>query len=145
MPVFMVRTIKLHIWKLRAPVQPSRHQPSGSRRSKPYYGNYVQLKCNRPDARATPSTEIGVVGKLTKNVVNWWLVWTAINIVRKVPVRTETLSVWMTLQNFPKFLFGHENSSPSGRTCQRLRFWPVLGHLKHINKRLESCIRHRIW
>jgi hypothetical protein len=27
----------------------------GSGRSKPYYGNYVQLKCNRPDARVTPS------------------------------------------------------------------------------------------
>jgi hypothetical protein len=45
---FMVRTIKLHIWKLRAPVQPSG-------RSKPYYGNFVQPKCNRSDARATPS------------------------------------------------------------------------------------------
>jgi len=32
----------------------SGHQPSGSGRSKPYYGNYVQTKCNRPDARATP-------------------------------------------------------------------------------------------
>jgi hypothetical protein len=51
---FMVWTIKLQIWKLRAPVQPSGHQPSGSGRSKPYYGNYVQPKCNRPDARATP-------------------------------------------------------------------------------------------
>jgi hypothetical protein len=27
----------------------------GSGRSKPYYGNYVQLKCNRLDARETPS------------------------------------------------------------------------------------------
>jgi hypothetical protein len=53
--VFMVQTIKHHIWKLRAPVQPSGHQPSGSGRSKPYYGNYVQLKCNHLDARATPS------------------------------------------------------------------------------------------
>jgi len=50
----MVRTIKHHVWKLRAPVQPSGHQPSGSRSSKPYYGNYVQPKCNRLDARATP-------------------------------------------------------------------------------------------
>jgi hypothetical protein len=51
----MVRTIKLQIWKLHAPVQPSGHQPSGSWHSKPYYGNYVQLKCNHPDARATLS------------------------------------------------------------------------------------------
>jgi hypothetical protein len=51
----MVRTIKHHIWKLRAPIQPSGHHPSGSGRSKPYYGNYVQSKCNRPDARETPS------------------------------------------------------------------------------------------
>jgi hypothetical protein len=54
----MVRTIKHHIWKLCAPVQPSGHQPSGSGRSKPYCGNYVQPKCNRPDgpdARATLS------------------------------------------------------------------------------------------
>jgi hypothetical protein len=51
----MVRTIKLHIWKLRAQVQPSGRQPSRSGLSKPYYGNYVQPKCNRPDARATPS------------------------------------------------------------------------------------------
>jgi len=59
-------------------VQPSRHQPSWSEWSsfiygncvhefnrpdvslqgpdapKPYYGNYVSSKCNRPDARATP-------------------------------------------------------------------------------------------
>jgi hypothetical protein len=54
-PIFMVRTIKLHIWKLRAPVQPSGRQPLGCGRSEPYYGNYVQSKCNRPDARATPS------------------------------------------------------------------------------------------
>jgi hypothetical protein len=53
--VFMVQTIKHHIWKFRAPVQPSGHQPSGFGRSKPYYGNYVQPKCNRADARATPS------------------------------------------------------------------------------------------
>jgi hypothetical protein len=53
--VFMVRTMKHHIWKLCAPVQPSRHQPSRFGRSKPYYRNYVQLKCNCPDARATPS------------------------------------------------------------------------------------------
>jgi len=53
--VFMVRTIKLQIWKLRALVQPSRHQPLGSGCSEPYYGNYMQPKCNRPDARATPS------------------------------------------------------------------------------------------
>jgi hypothetical protein len=51
----MVRMIKLHIWKLRALVQPTGRQPLGSGRSKPYYGNYVQLKWNRPDARATPS------------------------------------------------------------------------------------------
>jgi len=53
--VFMVRTIKHHIWKLHAPVQPSRHQPLGSRRSKPYYGNYVQPKCNHQFARTTSS------------------------------------------------------------------------------------------
>jgi len=51
----MVRTIKHHKWKLRTPIQPSRHQPSGFGRSKPYYGNYVQSKCNHPDTRATPS------------------------------------------------------------------------------------------
>jgi hypothetical protein len=50
----MVQTIKLQIWKLRAPVQLSGHQPSRFGLSKPYYGNYVQPKCNRPDARATP-------------------------------------------------------------------------------------------
>jgi hypothetical protein len=51
----MVRTIKLHIGKLRAPVQPSGRQPVRSGHSKPYYGNYVQSKCNRPNARATSS------------------------------------------------------------------------------------------
>jgi hypothetical protein len=51
----MVLTIKLQIWKLRAPVQPFGHQPSRSGRSKPYYGNFMQPKCNRPDSRATPS------------------------------------------------------------------------------------------
>jgi hypothetical protein len=51
----MFQMIKLQIWKLRAAVQPSEHQPSGSECSKPYYGNYMQPKCNRPDARATQS------------------------------------------------------------------------------------------
>jgi hypothetical protein len=51
----MVRTIKHHIWKLHAPVQPSGHQPSGSGHSKPYYRNYVHPKCNHSDARETPS------------------------------------------------------------------------------------------
>jgi hypothetical protein len=41
--------------KLHAPVQPSGRQPLGSRRSKPYYGNFVQPKYNLPDARAKPS------------------------------------------------------------------------------------------
>jgi hypothetical protein len=48
--VFMVRTIKLHIWKLCAPFQQSGRQPSRSGRSKPYYGNFMQPKCNRLDA-----------------------------------------------------------------------------------------------
>jgi hypothetical protein len=56
----MNQTIKHHKWKLRALVQPSEHQPSGSGCSKPYYGNYVQSKCNSPDTRATPS-ERGLV------------------------------------------------------------------------------------
>jgi len=47
--------IKLHIWKLRAPVQPSGHFPYGPDAPRPYYGNSVQPKCNRPDARATSS------------------------------------------------------------------------------------------
>jgi len=44
-------------------VQPSGRQPSRSGRSKPYYGIYVQPKCNCPDARATPSGR-GLVWKL---------------------------------------------------------------------------------
>jgi len=48
--VFMVRTLKLHKWKLRASDQPSGRQMSWSGRSKPWYGNCVQLKCDHPDA-----------------------------------------------------------------------------------------------
>jgi len=59
-----VLTIELHIWKLRALVQQSGRQPSRSGRSKPFYGNYVQPKCNRPDAQATPSGH-GLVWKLS--------------------------------------------------------------------------------
>jgi hypothetical protein len=69
------------------------------------------------------------------------MVQKATRIVWKVPVRMETSSVRTALQNFPELLFGHGNSSPSGRpwlppgrTCQRLRFLPVLGLLKPINK-----------
>jgi hypothetical protein len=51
----MVQTIKLHIWKLSALVQPFGHHPSSSGCSKPYYGNYVKSKCNHSDARATLS------------------------------------------------------------------------------------------
>jgi hypothetical protein len=51
----MVRTHKLLIWKLRASDQPSGQPFQWSRRAKPWYGNCVQLKCDRPDDRATPS------------------------------------------------------------------------------------------
>jgi hypothetical protein len=74
----MVWTIKHHIWKLRAPVQPSGHQPSGSGCSKPYYGNYVQPKCTRPDARATPFGR-GLVMEAFSATLKRWLqltVWT---------------------------------------------------------------------
>jgi len=78
MSAFMVRTIKLHIWKLCAPVQPSRRPSSWSGRSKPYYGNYVQLKCNCPDTRATPS-RLGLVMKAFSAILERRLqltVWT---------------------------------------------------------------------
>jgi len=156
--VFMVRTIKHHIWKFRAPVQPSGHQPSGSGRSKPYYGNYVQPKCNSPDARATQSGRdlvmeafsailerrlqltIWTLGQAVRTpfsilVITFysniglgqnWPRWKANKKLCKLMairiIRTETSSLWTALQNFPKLLFGHGNSSPSGRACQRLFF-----------------------
>jgi hypothetical protein len=42
--------------------RPDDHPPTPDA-PKPYYGNYVQPKCNRPDARATPSGR-GLVWKL---------------------------------------------------------------------------------
>jgi len=68
----MVRTIKLHIWKLRAPVQPFGRPSSWSGRSKPYYGNYMQPKCNRPDARATPA-RCGLVMEAFSATLERWL------------------------------------------------------------------------
>jgi hypothetical protein len=68
----MVRTIKLHIWKLRTLVQPSERQPLGSGLSKPYYGNYVQPKCNRPDARAGSSGR-GLVMEAFGATLERWL------------------------------------------------------------------------
>jgi len=55
---FMVRPLNPNIWKLRASVQPSGCHTSSSRCSKTWYGNWVQLKCNRLDATATPSWRI---------------------------------------------------------------------------------------
>jgi hypothetical protein len=186
----MVRTIKHHIWKLHPPVQPSGHQPSRFGHSKPYYDNYVQPKCNRPDARATPFGH-GLVMEafsailerrlqltvrtlsqavrtpssiliitfwsnigLGRNQCHWkankkWynlMVWKTNRIVRTAPVQTEISSVRTTLpkfENFSELLFGHGNSClsrrprlPFGHACQRLWFWPDLGLLKPINKRL---------
>jgi hypothetical protein len=48
--VFMVRRLKLLIWKLSASYQPSGRQLLWSGRAKPWYENCVQLKCDRPDA-----------------------------------------------------------------------------------------------
>jgi hypothetical protein len=53
--LFMVRTREHQIWKLRASDQPSRLPFLWSRRSKPWYGNYVQRKCDCPDDRASHS------------------------------------------------------------------------------------------
>jgi hypothetical protein len=71
----MVLTIKHHIWKLCAPVQPFGHQPSGSGLSKPYY---LRPKCNRPDARETPSGRDFVMEAFSA-ILEWQLqftVWT---------------------------------------------------------------------
>jgi hypothetical protein len=46
---------ELFIWKLRASNQPFGQPFPWSERAKPQYGNYVQLKCDRPDDKATPS------------------------------------------------------------------------------------------
>jgi hypothetical protein len=80
----MVQTIKLHDWKLRAPVQPSKRQPFGSGRSKPLYGNDVQPKCNRLDARATPSGR-GLVMKASSAILERRL---------QLTVRTLGQAVW---------------------------------------------------
>jgi hypothetical protein len=76
--------MKHYIWKFRAPVQPSGHQPSRSRRSKPYYGNYMQPRCNRSDARATP-TDRGLVMEAFSAILERQLqftVWTLGQAVR---------------------------------------------------------------
>jgi hypothetical protein len=48
--VFMVQTLKLHIWKLRVSNQPFERHLLWSRCAKPWYGNCVQIKCDRSDA-----------------------------------------------------------------------------------------------
>jgi hypothetical protein len=133
-----------------------------------YFGKAVAV--DRPDARSshldavrTPSGILVITSYsniwLGRNRCRWkankkcckLMVRTAIRIVRAGTVRMETSSVRMALHNFPELLFEHGNSSPSerprlpsGRSCQRLWFYPILGLLKPINKRLEACIRHRI-
>jgi len=51
----MVRTRELLIWKWRASDQPSEQPFPCFGHAKPWYGNYVQLKCDHSDDRATPS------------------------------------------------------------------------------------------
>jgi hypothetical protein len=104
----MVRTIELHIWKLHAPVQPSGRQPSRSGRNKPYYGNFVQPKYNRPDARAIPSGRGLVMEAFSANLE------------RQLQLTVRTLGqVIRTLHCVEKFLFqlysSGRLSSPSGR------------------------------
>jgi hypothetical protein len=182
-------------------VQPSGRQSSWSGRSsfnspditlqgldapKPYYGNYVQPKCNRLDARATPSghslvmeafsatlerrLQFRTLGQavrtpsdilvitfysnigLRQNQRRWkankkcckLMIWMAIKIVLKAPVRTEISSVRMALpkfENSSELLSGQGNSCPfglprlpSGCGFQRLHFLLKLGLLKPINK-----------
>jgi hypothetical protein len=49
-------------------VQLSGLQSSWSGCSKPWYENYVQLKCNRPDARATPSGRGSIQERISANL-----------------------------------------------------------------------------
>jgi hypothetical protein len=51
--VLMVRTRVHQIWKVHASNQPSRQPSSCSGRAKPWYGNYLQRKCDRPDDMAS--------------------------------------------------------------------------------------------
>jgi hypothetical protein len=53
--VIMVRTREHQILKLRASDQPSGQPSSWSGHVKPWYGNYLQQKCDSPDDRTPPS------------------------------------------------------------------------------------------
>jgi hypothetical protein len=59
----------------------------GSERSKPYYGNYVQPKCNRPNTRATPSGR-GLVMEAFSAILERWL---------QLTVQTLKSAVWTPL------------------------------------------------
>jgi len=50
-----VWTREHQIWKLHASDQPSGRPSPWSGRTKPWYGNYLQRKCDHPDNRAPPS------------------------------------------------------------------------------------------
>jgi hypothetical protein len=64
----MVRTREHQILKLCALDQPSKRQSSQSERAKPLYGNYLQLTCDRPDDRATPSGRDSQTGKIFNEI-----------------------------------------------------------------------------
>jgi hypothetical protein len=72
-------------WRIIATVWTSgQHRPDAN----PYYENCMQLKCNYPDARATPSGR-GLIQErksmLSGKLVAQLSVWTAIACVRKPP------------------------------------------------------------
>lgn len=160
--------IKLHIWKLRAPVQPSGRQPLGPGRSEPYYGNYVQPKCNCSDARATQSGH-GLVMEAFGAILERRLQLTISTLGQAV--RTPSGILVITLywniglgRNRPRWkakkssinwapgrpLYSSRRTPsgwpwlPSGRACHRIHFLLDFGFPKPINKRLEACFEHRI-
>jgi hypothetical protein len=135
-----VRTMSFIRQERAYKVQPSGRQPSGSGRSKPYYGNYVQPKCNCPEARATPSRRVLVMEafiailerrlQLTVRTLGQAVrtpssildisFYSNIGLGRnrrcwKAKKKFSKLSFRTALQKIPELLSGQEKLGPSGR------------------------------
>jgi hypothetical protein len=133
----MVRTIKLHIWKLRAPVQPYGRQPSRSRRSKPYYGNFVQPKCNRSDARETVSGRSLVMEAFIATLERWLQLT-----VQTLGQAVRTPSGILVITFYSNFGLGrNQRRWKAKKNLYKLNIRKVITSLRKASVRMETFAR----
>jgi hypothetical protein len=122
-------------------VQSFGHQPSGSGRSKPYYGNYVQQKLTvRTLGQAvwTPSGILVITFSSNIGLGRNQRLWKAKKKFCKLNIRTAINRVWTVSVRTERFYHPDGPAENSRITFQTRKIWPVRTALAPVRTRIPQ-------